>query len=387
MWGVLQGDCRTHLARIPTDSADLVLTSPPYENRRYYGSGFKLKGEKFVTWLVEICLELARVSRGLVVVNIQGATDNYKWSAVPFLLGADLHRAGLHLRRPNIYFRHSVAGSGGPDYFRNDHELCVVFSKYRRKLPWSNPLACGHPPKWAPGGAMSHRLPNGKRVNQWGQTVHSSDPRRPHGARQQSGARPSHVYHRVGDLRTKQATNRKPHGRRQERQYTPPKFANPGDVVKALYTAEDVAWLLNHYGVPGFGDVLHCLVGGGHMGDAFAHENHAPFSLRFVDRYVRSFVPPGGLVYDPFAGSGSTLKGAVLAGRKALGSELDADQVALIKRRMKGVTAAAYEELADRLAALAIFDEGKEDPRRIAEALALRLFEEEHYGHRNGVKA
>ena len=26
------------------------------------------------------------------------------------------------------------------------------------KLPWSDNTACGHPPKWAPGGEMSHRL-------------------------------------------------------------------------------------------------------------------------------------------------------------------------------------------------------------------------------------
>lgn len=370
-WGVLQGDCSTHLAKLPDDCVDLCLTSPPYENRRYYDElDFKLKGEQWVAWMLGICKELARISTGFVVVNCQGFTDNYKWSAVPMLLGADLHRAGLHLRNPVVYYRHSVSGSGGPDYFRNDYEWCLVFSKYRRKLPWSDNTACGHAPKWAPGGAFSNRLPEGKRVNEWGSTSQSSDARRPDGKRQKSGNRPSHTYRRVG-------RPRKPSGKQDEQEYVPPKIANPGNVVKALYTAEDVAFLLDRYGVPGFGDVLHCLVGGGHMGDHDAHDNEAPMSLLLADRFIRSWCPPAGLVYDPFAGSGTTLKAAVLGGRRGFGSDLRPSQITLTRRRMAGVTP---ELFTDVVKALAIFDTGREDPRRVVEVLARRLIEGRQHG-------
>jgi len=38
---------------------------------------------------------------------------------------------------------------------------------------------------------------------------------------------------------------------------------------------------------------------------------------------VDSFVPPGGVVIDPFAGSGSTLLGASASGRHWIGIEMD----------------------------------------------------------------
>ena len=48
----------------------------------------------------------------------------------------------------------------------------------------------------------------------------------------------------------------------------------------------------------------------------------------------RWFCPPGGLVLDPFMGSGSTGKAAVLEGARFLGIELDADYCAIARARI-----------------------------------------------------
>jgi site-specific DNA-methyltransferase (adenine-specific) len=48
-------------------------------------------------------------------------------------------------------------------------------------------------------------------------------------------------------------------------------------------------------------------------------------------------VPPGGVVLDPFAGSGSTLVAAALEGRVGLGFELDQRNVDIANRRLNGV--------------------------------------------------
>lgn len=52
---------------------------------------------------------------------------------------------------------------------------------------------------------------------------------------------------------------------------------------------------------------------------------------------IDSFSPPGGLVLDPFAGSGSTLVAAALARRRYLGIELEAKYCRLAHRRLAGV--------------------------------------------------
>ena len=52
---------------------------------------------------------------------------------------------------------------------------------------------------------------------------------------------------------------------------------------------------------------------------------------------VESFCPAGGVVLDPFAGSGSTLVAAALSGRRYVGIELEEKYVQLARRRLAGV--------------------------------------------------
>ncbi len=52
-------------------------------------------------------------------------------------------------------------------------------------------------------------------------------------------------------------------------------------------------------------------------------------------RYLcRLITPAGGLVLDPFMGSGSTLKAAELEGLSAIGIELDPQYIEIARRRI-----------------------------------------------------
>ena len=170
---------------------------------------------------------------------------------------ADLHRAGYHHRKPSAYHRSGIFGSGGKDYFRNDYEFCVTTCKPGR-LRWSDNTACGHPPKFRPGGSPSYHAKN---------------------------------------------------GRVKKRTYKPPTLANPGNVI-------------------------HCKVGKGHMGSNLAHENEAPFPEILAERFVRSFCPPGGIVLDPFIGSGTTAAVAIKHGRHFIGVDVRDTQQSLSERRV-----------------------------------------------------
>ncbi len=324
---ILVGDCLEVMPTMEPQSVDLVFGSPPYEDARTYDIDFKLKGQDWVDWMVKVVQESLRVSRGLVAFVVEGKTRKFRWSATPILLMADLHRAGVHLRNPPAFQRVGIPGSGGPDWLRNDYEFIVCCTN-GGKLPWSENTAMGHPPKWAPGGAMSNRNADGRRkakgVNQWGhaytsgKTGVSKD-----GVTEKAGARPSHV--RADKLHTKTKAD----GSRETQGYAVPVKANPGNVTQQTYTASEVAALLEHAG-----DVTRHKVGGGQMGDKLAHENEAPFPESLAEFFIRSFCPPDGIVLDPFSGSGTTVAVARKQGRQSIGIDLRQSQVDLAAKRL-----------------------------------------------------
>lgn len=268
----LTGDCLDLLLAMPENSVDLVLCSPPYENARKYGElGFALQGQEWVDWCLPRYLECVKVSKGLVAWVVEGRTRNFQWSATPSLLEADLHRAGVKLRHPLAFHRVGISGSGGPDWLRNDHERIVCSSK--GKLPWSDNTAMGHPPKYKPGGAMTHQTVNGRKV-------------------------------------AKKHTKSRADGTMEVQGYNPPAIANPGNVIR-------------------------CKVGKGNMGHKLCHENEAPFPEDLAEFIIRSFCPPGGTVLDCFGGSGTTSCVAKKWGRNSISIDLRESQRQIWEQRLK----------------------------------------------------
>ena len=71
------GDCRELLSCFPDNSVDLILTSPPYADRRKktYGG---IHPDKYVDWFLPISKELKRVLKpeGSFVLNIKERVVN-----------------------------------------------------------------------------------------------------------------------------------------------------------------------------------------------------------------------------------------------------------------------------------------------------------------------
>lgn len=291
---IIQGDCLELLPLFHRQKVDLVFGSPPYENARdVKADPFPvLKGEAWVEWMVQVVQESLKSCKGLVAYVMQGPTRNYCWSAVPFLLAADLYRVGICLRRPVIFQRYGVPGSGGKDWLKCNHEY-VICATSGGKLPWSDNTACGHIPKYGPGGPCSNRKKDGSRINQWGHTGKGTDRMQDGTTRIQN--RPSHIYMDPNKL---------------PKQFVPPALVNPGDVVDCG------------------------AVGRGHMGNLLAHENEAPFPEKLAEFFIKSFCPPDGVVLDPFCGSFSTGAAAIKAGRNYIGFDVRASQVKLSERRI-----------------------------------------------------
>lgn len=72
--------------------------------------------------------------------------------------------------------------------------------------------------------------------------------------------------------------------------------------------------------------------------DGIAHSTVKPLTL--MRWLVRMVTPPGGVVLDPFAGSGTTLEAAVLEEFNVIGIEREADYLPLIHARIERATTA-----------------------------------------------
>lgn len=278
------------------------------EDARTYGIDFKLKGQDWVDWMVEVVRVSTRISKGLVAFVVQGRTRKFKWSCTPALLIVDLHRAGFNVRRPIIFQRYGVPGSGGREWLKCNHEYIVCVSK-PGPLPWSDNTACGHIPKYGPGGPCCNRKKNGSRINQWGGTGKQTD-------RQKDGQtihkpKPSHIFTEIIP-QSKTGHGRNTNGLLQTgKPYNPPTLCNPGDVINCG------------------------AMGKGHMGSQLAHENEAPFPEKLAKFFIKSFCPPEGVVLDPFGGSGTTASVAKQNGRGYISIDIRQSQIELTQRRLE----------------------------------------------------
>lgn len=298
-WSCVQGDAVAFLNGLPDDSVDLLFTSPPYLEARTYGTeGVSRAIDAWVPWMLEVVRAASPKVKGLIAVNCEGQTRSYAYQPAPFMLIARLFEEGFNLRKPVVFHRVGIPGSGGPDWLRNDWEPIVCVTRPGR-LPWSEPTAEGKPPKWKPGGDMTNRTVTGERVG-----------KRTRAEKLAMGAK-RHTKRDAAPQNDGKPTR--------EQAYLPPEVANPGNVIK-------------------------CVVGGGRMGHLLANENEAPFPLKLAEFFVRSFCPVGGVVCDVFSGSGTTAHAAFVNARRFVGCDLRQSQVDLCGRRLATVTPDLFSE-------------------------------------------
>ena len=63
----------------------------------------------------------------------------------------------------------------------------------------------------------------------------------------------------------------------------------------------------------------------------------APFPEKLATDHIRSWSAGGGLVYDPFMGSGTTAVAALKLGRSYIGSEISSEYCEIINKRIEGL--------------------------------------------------
>jgi hypothetical protein len=304
---------RADAVRLPfaDQTFDMVIGSPSYLDCRLYledgrDLGIARDCRQWVEWMLNVTTESLRVCKGPVLWVCAGKTKKFCYRPAPEgLIWEWWERGGeCHCLEPVYWHRVGIPGGVSPYWYRSDVERVLLF-KRPGKLPYADPLANGHPPKWGPGGAMSHRTTDGTRANQWGAHKGTTGAVRRNGKRE-SGSRPSHRFSTAKELAEAD-------GEAGSKGYNPPVLANPGNL-------------------------LHVNVGGGLMGHPLAHQTEAPYPVGVPKFFIASHCPPGGWVYDPFSGSGTTVQAALELGRNAVGGDLRQSQCLLSQRRIRSLT-------------------------------------------------
>ncbi len=128
-----QGDCREILRALPDECVDLIVTSPPYADRRKYTYGGVPPGE-YVEWFLPISLELKRVLKpeGSFVLNIkERVIDGERGTYVMELVLSMRKQGWLWIEEYCWHKKNSYPGKW-PNRFRDAWEHCYHFAKQKK---------------------------------------------------------------------------------------------------------------------------------------------------------------------------------------------------------------------------------------------------------------
>lgn len=138
------GDAIEHAGTLRSDSVDLVVFSPPYDEVRDYKGGWKID-------LPALGAALLRVVKdgGFAVIVIGDGTKNQRKSMTTFRTAVAWEDAGWSLFESVVYSRDGRPGAWWSTRFRVDHEHILMFYKGKRPRPVTHHAGLRVPTKHA----------------------------------------------------------------------------------------------------------------------------------------------------------------------------------------------------------------------------------------------
>jgi site-specific DNA-methyltransferase (adenine-specific) len=127
------GDCLEEISKIPDNSVQLIITSPPYADQRKntYGG---IHADKYVDWFLPISKELLRVLKpeGTFILNIkekvvEGERHTY---ILELILG--MRKQGWLWTEEFIWHKKNCYPGKWPNRFRDSWERLLQFNKNRK---------------------------------------------------------------------------------------------------------------------------------------------------------------------------------------------------------------------------------------------------------------
>jgi site-specific DNA-methyltransferase (adenine-specific) len=127
---IILGDCLNALIEIEENSVDLIVTSPPYADRRAktYGG---MKPEEYVAWFLPRAQEFLRVLKptGTFILNIKEKVENGERHIFVIELILALRKQGWLWTEEYIWHKKNSYPGKWPNRFRDSWERLLQFNK------------------------------------------------------------------------------------------------------------------------------------------------------------------------------------------------------------------------------------------------------------------
>lgn len=331
---IINGDALLELKKLPSESVDMVITSPPYWNLRDYNVDGQLGLEptfyEYISKLCDIFDDVKRVLKkeGTCWVNLgdtysgnkEGKTDNkvsqylqdtstniHKKATItekclcqiPSRFGIEMANRGWILRNTIIWHKKNAMPSSVLDRFTNKYEQVFFFVKNKRyyfdgdsvRIPFETE-------EYSKAEYRASRKYKGKMIVENAESYGS--PRARNSRQYNSGENTKN--RELEEISIKFGTRRPP-GNDYKRN---PLGKNKGDV-----------WTL--------------------ISDPFPEAHFATYPPALIIDMIKSGCPMGGVILDPFFGSGTTGLVAKQLDRSFVGIELNPKYIEIAEQRLKTI--------------------------------------------------
>jgi len=130
---VILGDCLSVLQKMPSESVNLIVTSPPYADSRKktYGG---ISPDEYPDWFLAIALELKRVlkSEGSFILNIKEKVVNGQRHPYVLRLILGMQEQGWLWTEEYIWHKKNSYPGKWSNRFRDSWERCLHFNKQKK---------------------------------------------------------------------------------------------------------------------------------------------------------------------------------------------------------------------------------------------------------------
>ena len=333
-YGLLTGNCEDILAKIPNDSIDCVITSPPYWQMREYSIseeecdsviGTEKTPEQYVMRLTRIFSQIRRVLKvgGSVWLNLGDKYHNKNLMGMPWRVALAMQEDKWVLRNDIIW--HQMKGTqSAKDRLRDVHEHIFHFVKSKKYYYDADSIRIkpSKLPRINGKEIISATGVSGKKYRN--QILTSKDLNEDERTQALKALDDTLEKIRIGELvdfrmtirgaqRTYHSNNSKISGRAKELE------------TKGFFilTSQAKGYLPS--------DVWNIV-----PEDEWRKDVHyAVFPTELLQVPIKATCPVGGVVLDPFMGTGSTLIAANQLNRRGLGIEISEEHVKIAESRLE----------------------------------------------------